>query len=243
MTAIKEQEEMKTTPQTPLKRQYLRFAFYRINPAFRKLDSNVRLQAKDGIVSAVEMYKERMILLSYSLLATRSDADFMLWQISDSLENFEDFASKILHTTMAPHLEMTRSYLSSVPGGTFTDKIDPQGKAVEGLFHPGDSQYVFVSPLTQTLAWHQLTSAERRKTMDLYENIAAKYPSIKAHLADSEGLDDYDFTAFTETDSPEEFQRFWQELHEGKFGAYILRDNSVHVCLSKDPKLALDSLG
>lgn len=221
------------------KPQFVRFAFYRINPAFRKLDSNVRLAAKEQMLSAIELYKESMIVLPYSMLATRSDADMLLWQISPDLELFEEFAGKLLHTSMASYLEMTHSYLALSKNAIY----DEHGTGKDGKIKVGDLQFVFLYPFTRTAEWHQLAAPDKKKLNEEYAAIAAKHPNVRVNIATSMGLDDQEGIVICETDSTEDFIQMSKEFSEAKASRYLLYRAHSFTCISKDPKLILDSLG
>ena len=72
----------------PIKRQFVTFTSYQIDPAWRRLDSDHRSVHKQQFAAVVDRSKEsgQIICLNYSLVGLRSDAEFMLWRICESLE-------------------------------------------------------------------------------------------------------------------------------------------------------------
>ncbi len=226
-----------------LKRQYVRFAFYKLDPTFRKLDANIRLQAKEEVLSLIDLFREKMILLSYSLLATRADADLMFWQVSDDLDVFDNFASRLIHSGMGPYLHITHSFLSMTRHTVYVDKINPEHSKSRIHIKPGDHKYLFVYPFVKTHEWYQLPMAERQKMMDQHIVMGNKYPSVKINTTYSFGLDDPDFVLAFESDSPEDFLDLVMEMRGAKARLYTLKDTPIFTCIAKDPKWILDSIG
>ena len=56
------------TPSTPAapRRQYVNFAFYKVDPAWRRLPEDVRTQGKQEFLRAVEEYNGQVLLVPYS---------------------------------------------------------------------------------------------------------------------------------------------------------------------------------
>ena len=65
-----------------------------------------RASQRQQLVEALAAFKERMaVLRAYTTLGTRGDADFMLWMVSQRLEDFQELQSAILRTALGAHLE------------------------------------------------------------------------------------------------------------------------------------------
>ena len=83
---------MSTPEQAPApqasKRQYINFAFYKIDPAWRRLPESERTKGKQEFLRAVEDYAGKVLLVAYSCIGIRGDCDIMLWRISHELELF-----------------------------------------------------------------------------------------------------------------------------------------------------------
>ena len=58
---------------------------------WRGLTPHQRLVARKQLINAVAEFDGGVDIHSYSLVGTRADVDFMLWQISPSLEAFRDW--------------------------------------------------------------------------------------------------------------------------------------------------------
>src|SRR5262249_32805413 len=86
----------------PTTRQYIRYLFYKVRPSWRdevRPDRHATLRSE--LVSVLRQFKERMAVLRvYSTLGTRGDCDFMLWMVSERLEDFQELQSAVLGTGM-----------------------------------------------------------------------------------------------------------------------------------------------
>ena len=60
-----------------IKQQFVNFAFYQADPAWRRLAEEEKSRGKQAFVNVVEHYRKSVIINSYSLTGLRSDADFM----------------------------------------------------------------------------------------------------------------------------------------------------------------------
>src|SRR5437588_576687 len=72
-----------------IQRQFVNFAFYKLDPAFRRLSEPEKLAARDEFVKAANYWPKGMICLIYSTVAMRADVDFCLWRISASSDDFQ----------------------------------------------------------------------------------------------------------------------------------------------------------
>ena len=82
----REQEKMK-------EREFVRFAVFKLDPAWRRLPEAERAMHKRELETLVGEWGRKMMIYSYSLVGTRGDADLLLWQASRSLEQLLEFAA------------------------------------------------------------------------------------------------------------------------------------------------------
>src|SRR5688572_2909587 len=94
------------------RRQYLRFAFYKLDPAWRRLAPEEQLEQKRELIALIRSFNRRMLLRPYSLMGTRADAELLLWQIAESPLPFRELATAIASTRMGAYLNMVYSYFS-----------------------------------------------------------------------------------------------------------------------------------
>src|SRR3970040_165451 len=80
-------------------RQYVNFAFYRVDPAWRRLPHHEREVGKKDFKAVVEEFASQMLILPYTLVGIRADADLMLWRVSVDLD---------LMQRVADHLPLAR---------------------------------------------------------------------------------------------------------------------------------------
>ena len=58
------------------RRQFVKFSFFKIDPAWRRLPTNDREQGKREICQVVDSFGSRMLIGSYTLVGIRGDSDF-----------------------------------------------------------------------------------------------------------------------------------------------------------------------
>src|SRR3972149_5041016 len=88
------------------KRQYVRFAFYTIDPAWRRLPPQKQADHKRELLATIEGFNRRLLLRPYSLMGTRADAELLLWQIAESPIPFQELAVAIARTSMGGDLQI-----------------------------------------------------------------------------------------------------------------------------------------
>jgi chlorite dismutase len=221
------------------RRQVAKFSFYRIDPAWRALPSDERERGKQEFRAAVEAFSDRLQIRSYSVAGMRGDADLLLWQIGDSLDDVQRLAAAINGTCLGPHVTMPYSYLAMTRPSVY---VSGREAAARQELHPAESRYFFVYPFVKTREWYQLPLAERQGMMDEHIRIGRKYPSVKLNTTYSFGLDDQEFVVSFETDEPADFLDLVMELREAKTSLYTLRDTPIFTCIAMGLKEALDTL-
>ena len=226
-------------PESKGRRQVVKFSFYRVDPAWRGLSPEFRERAKLELGEAIEAFAERLQIRAYSVAGMRGDADFLLWQIGDSLEDIQQLASAINGTAMGPYLSMPHSYLAMTRRSVYVSG-EEGGRRLE--LHPTESKYFFVYPFVKTREWYQLPLEERQVMMNEHIRIGRKYPSVKLNTTYSFGLDDQEFVVSFETDEPADFLDLVMELREAKTSLYTLRDTPIFTCIAMGVREALDSL-
>src|SRR5258706_3390315 len=68
------------------KRQVVRYAFYKLDPAWRRLTAERQAAAKIEFGETLERYHGRLLLRPYGLVGIRGDTDFLLWQVAEDLD-------------------------------------------------------------------------------------------------------------------------------------------------------------
>jgi len=222
------------------RRQVVKFSFYRVDPAWRAISPDQRERGKAELAAAVERFSDRLQVRGYSVAGMRGDADFLLWQIGERLDDIQQLASAINGTSIGPYLTMPHSYLAMTRRSVYVSG-DERLERLE--LRPADSKYFFVYPFVKTRGWHQLPLEERQKMMDEHIRIGRKYPSVKLNTTYSFGLDDQEFVVSFETDEPADFVDLVMELREAKTSLYTERDTPIFTCIAMDLRETLDTLG
>ena len=227
----------------PTRRQYVRFAFYTLDPVWRRLAPDVQAQHKREFVHTIESFGRRMLLRPYSLMGTRADAELLLWQIAESMEPFQELAAALMRTQMGAYLTLASSYLSQTKRSIYEIRDNPDEDVERLIISPSEAKYLFVYPFVKTRPWYKLSLEERQVMMDEHIRVGRKYPAVKLNTTYSFGLDDQDFVVAFETDEPSDFLDLVQELRETDASLYTLRDVPLYTCIRMGLAESLDALG
>lgn len=227
------------------RRQYVRFALYKVDPVWRRLDADEQSTQKQELADVIRTFDRRMLLRPYSLMGTRADAELLLWQIAESPLPFRELATAIASTRMGGYLTMVYSYLSQtkrsiyeIRGATDTSTDDERL-----VIDPSEARYLFVYPFIKTRDWYQMSLLARQGIMDEHIEVGRKYPSVRLNTTYSFGIDDYEFIVAFETDEPSDFLDLVQELRETESSRYTLQDTPLFTSINMRLEEALDALG
>lgn len=238
--------KMKERAQRLTKRQYVRFAFYKVDPLWRRLPAEEQAEHKQELIDVIQSFNRRMLLRPYSLMGTRADAELLLWQISEDPQPFRELASAIIGTRMGAYLNIVYSYFSQTKRSLYeirTSGADDEDEEERLVIDPTESKYLFVYPFIKTREWYQLSHHARQGMMDEHIAVGRKYPSVRLNTTYSFGIDDYEFIVAFETDEPSDFLDLVQELRESTVSMYTLQDTPLFTCINMRLDEALDALG
>lgn len=227
----------------PLQRQFVNFAFYRLDPALRRLNDNDKFQVRSEFLKLMQTRRDGLMCLTYSTAGLRPDTDFLLWRIAYSPDEFQKQTQAINKSRLGAYLGTPYSLLSMTKRSVYVDKLDPF-HTPESRTHivPGKRKYLFVYPFVKTRDWFLLPLEERQKIMDAHIRIGNKYPSVKLNTTYSFGLDDQEFVVAFETDEPKDFLDLVMELRETQSSKYTLRDTPIFTCIQMPIENILDQL-
>lgn len=218
------------TTNTPIKRQFVNFTFYKIRPEFRFLNAEKRESAIAEFVETVESFGKDLIITSYSLVGLRKNVDFMVWRVGYDLDFFQAMTAKINQTTLGKYLEITETFLSMTKRSMYIDRFNPEHDEDRLHVIPGKGKYLFIYPFVKTRAWYMKTAEQRQELMDEHIVVGMKYKSVKLHTTYSFGLDDQEFVVAFETDYPNDFLDLVEELRFTKASEFTLRDTPMFSC-------------
>src|ERR687885_1993633 len=224
------------------RRQFVRFAFFQVDSAWRALPADERERGKQAFEEVIGYWAKRIVLRTYSLVGVRGDCDMLLWLVSERLEDLQELQSQLLHTPLAPYLRSPYSYLAMTKRSMYVDRYATEEEAKRrDIIVPGNAKYLFVYPFVKTRAWYALPAEERQRMMDVHIRVGRQYPDVKLNTTYSFGLDDQEFVVAFETDEPARFLDLVMELRGSAASAYTLRDTPAFTCVSQplDRALAL----
>jgi chlorite dismutase len=222
--------------------QYVNYAFFKLDPVWRRLERKEREAGKKEFLRAIEEHGEDMLLRSFSLMGLRPDADFMLWRIGYDLDAFEKMTSALMNTGLGRYLGITYSYFAISRQSIYVGEHTP-GFHNRRYIVPGEGEYLFVYPFVKTRAWYRLPLEERQRMMNEHMRIGRKHYPVKNNTAYCFGIDDYEFILSFEAENPEKFQDLMMELRESEASSYTELDTPIFTCRRKGLAEILESLG
>ena len=226
------------------RRQYVNFAFYKVDPLWRRLPADERKKGKREFAEVVQAYEQEMLLISYSLVGIRGDCDFMLWRIGYDPLKFQEMSAQLLATELGKYLTTPYSYFSMTKRSVYVEKHTHEGQEGTRLrLVPGQFKYLFVYPFVKSKAWYRLTKHARQGMMDEHIDIGHRYPTVRLNTTYSFGLDDQEFVVAFESDKPDHFVDLVMELRHSEATSYTVRDTPTFTCIHRELAEVLDLLG
>lgn len=223
-------------------RQYVRFLFLKLEPAWRRLEPDEQIRQKIQFATTLLGFRAKLLLRTYSLSGTRGDADLLLWQVGDDLEVFQEVQTAVFSTDLAGYLSIPYSYVGMTRKSIYQFPTR-SGDADTILVQPQDSRFLFVYPFVKTRAWYALPHEERQAMMQEHITIGRKHPDVRLNTIYSYGLDDQEFVLAFESDDPGDFLDLVMELRETKASGYTQQDVPIFTCLQMSLWQALDAMG
>lgn len=178
-----------------------------------------------------------MIVKSFSLFGTRGDCDFMLWTISERLEDFQELLSEIMRSQLGPHLSIPYSYLSMTRRSEYVRDHrhpDQEGDALKKV--PGNTRYLFVYPFVKKREWYNVPAEERQRIMLGHIRAGHRFPTVKINTSYSFGLDDQEFVLSFESDYPSDFLELVMALRSTEASKYTELETPIFTCVASPIK-------
>lgn len=225
-------------------RQSVNFAFYKVDPAWRRLPKEEREASKKEFGAAVEEWRQRMLLIPYSTVGLRPETDFMLWRIAESLDLLQEMSRALNKTALGAYLTTPYSFVAMTKRSIYVDKhVHPGQEGRRAAIVPGEYRYLFVYPFVKTRDWFLLPIEQRQEMMDVHIKVGHQFPSVKLNTTYSFGLDDQEFVVAFESDKPGDFVDLVMALRETEGSRFTLRDTPIITCIRKPIHETLDDLG
>lgn len=236
--------DVKPTTEVSLPRQYVNYAFFKVDPAWRRLPEEERTRGKEELLRVVEDYRGRSIVIPFSTVGIRGDCDFMLWRISYDLETLQEMTGRILATGLGNYLTTPYSYLGQAKTSVYVDEfIHPSQEEKRSRVRPGEFKYLFVYPFVKSREWFLLPMEERQSIMKDHIRVGHEFPSIKLNTIYSFGLDDQEWVVAFESNRPSDFLDLVMKLRETQSSKYTVRDTPIFTCIRGDLRPVLNTLG
>lgn len=221
---------------------YSSFMFVRLQPEFRRLISNEKIAAKQEFENMVGAAQEKLFLRTYMVSGLRSDADILIWRMSDDIGYLQEIGARTFSAGAGRYFTPSYCYLGMHPGA------DPaaQKKDLEFGFLPKDTfgrhRYMLLHPVVKTHNWYELSEQERAKLMAERAQVVARYPGIQENFFLSYGLDEPDMIVCREAKSLEELSEATHELRLQRIKHYTYEDKPVFLCLGRDLREIMDAI-
>ncbi|MGD2107257.1 MAG: chlorite dismutase family protein [Nitrosopumilaceae archaeon] len=216
---------------------YFNFSFFQIDPKWRWMADLAKEESAKEVENVIR--NSGVKFRSYSTLGLRSDADFLFWFAAKTIEEIQSVISKIYLTVFGKYIITSQTYVSCTRPSVYARK----GRIISFVAGNESKKFVVVYPFTKTREWYLLSQEERQKMMDEHIDVSQKYPDVVLNTTYSFGLDDQDFMLAFETDDLRDFQNLIMDLRETKVSAYVKVDTPMIICVKKDIRSLIASLG
>ena len=219
------------------KRYYFNFSFFKIDPKWRWMADLAKEESATELENILENAPVKT--RTYSTLGLRDDADFLIWFMSESIEDIQETISKIYLTVVGKYIIPSIVYFSSTRPSIYaqTDRIHSFVGGLEA------KKYAVVYPFLKTREWYLLPLEQRKAMMDEHIKVSQKYPQVELNTTYSFGIHDQDFMLAFESDDLNIFQDMIMELRGTKVSAFVKEDTPMIVCVKKDIVPIITSLG
>jgi chlorite dismutase len=216
-------------------RNFVKFTFLKVDPAWRRLDDAERARHKREFIAACEDFAEERLLRSFSLVGTRGDADLLLLTQATTLDRIHEFHVVLQQSGLMGWADISYSFLAMTKPSEYSDESRLEVR-------PGRGKYLFVYPFVKTREWYGIDPKERWRIMQEHIRVGREYPSIDLNTSYSFGLDDQEFVVAFEGDEPAVFLDLVQRLRTTEASAHTKRDTPTFTCIAMSVERALNAL-
>jgi chlorite dismutase len=217
-------------------RTFAKFTFFKIDPAWRRRDDELRAEDKREFLAACEDFAIDRSLRAYSTIGTRGDADLLLLSQSPVLEDIHTFHVVLGQSGLARWAATPYSFLSMTKKSPYSEEQARPEICVS------NRKYLFLYPMVKKREWYSLSEKERGRIMKSHIEVGRGYPEITINTSYSFGLDDQEFVVAFEGDDPAMFLDLVQELRPTESSAFTERETPIFTCVAMSARKALDAL-
>lgn len=227
-------------PPPPGKDIFVNFAFYRVDPSWRRLPAPEKeRQGKEFTETLQGRAADLGIRLrTYSLSGLRGDADLMVWYIGPDFSAIQQLGAEVYRTSLGQYLVISNAY-SAMRRPTVYGAPHPQAFEQD----LPELKYLVVYPFVKTRDWYLMSKDARQGMMNEHMKIGREYPSVRLNTTYSFGIGDQDHVVAFETDNLGDFQELVMRLREAQASLYTVRDTPMYVCLTKPLEQCVADLG
>ena len=132
-------------------RTFAKFSFFKIDPAWRRRDAELRAEDKREFLAACEDFATDRSLRAYSTIGTRGDVDIVLLSQSPNLDDLHTFHVVLGQSGLAKWADTPYSFLSMTKKSPYSE----EGARPEICV--SDRKYLFLYPMVKQRRWYGLT--------------------------------------------------------------------------------------
>jgi chlorite dismutase len=206
---------------------YATFAAFKLDPEWWKLDKGARDTAAAAVKEVVHKHGEHMAIETYLLRGLSEHADVLIRLHASDMSHNQTFLVDLMGTTLGTHLMNTSTFNGMTKKANYVPNFPDEMKAaLKTPADPGSKPYIIVIPIRKDAAWWLLSQETRTRLMKEHTDAALPYlKTVKRKLYHSNGLDDFDFITYFETDTLADFnslilalQQVKENQHNRRFG-------------------------
>jgi len=216
-------------------RHFVKYTFLKLDPAWRRLEDDVRETHKREFVAACADFADGHLLRAFSTVGTRGDCDLMLLSQAQNLDRIHEFHVVLAQSGLMKWSTIPYSFLAMTKPSEYSDESRLEVR-------PAHAKYLFVYPFVKTRAWYTLDPKERWRIMQQHIAVGKEFPEIDLNTSYSFGLDDQEFVVAFETDDPASFLDLVQKLRTTESSLYTKRDTPTFTCINTSVERALSAL-
>src|SRR6478672_12125341 len=123
-------------------RTFAKFSFFKIDPAWRRRDAELRAADKQEFLAACEDFALDRSLRAYSTIGTRGDVDLLLLSQSPNLDDLHTFHVVLGQSGLAQWAETPYSYLSMTKPSPYSEE-----ESVRAEICTSRRKYLFLYPM------------------------------------------------------------------------------------------------
>jgi chlorite dismutase len=217
-------------------RTFAKFSFFKVDPAWRRRDADLRAADKREFLAACEDFSVDRSLRAYSTIGTRGDVDLVLLSQSPNLDDIHTFHVVLGQSGLAKWCATPYSFLSMTKPSPYSAEAPRPEICVS------DRKYMFVYPMIKQRRWYGLPPEERGRIMKSHIEVGRRYPEITINTTYSYGIDDQEFVVAFEGDDPGMFLELVNELRPTESSEYTELETPIFTCVAMSVAKALDAI-